>query len=210
MKNYWNSKLKKKLLAAGAKGLEGVVNASNPTTVVPINNSNSNSFTANSSDFSSATSFNELQPNFCGNSIYPSTSSESLMQYSSMDHGIQGYPAGVIPDMLYESTSTNQFTLPGLLDFQENGTPQNGFTTSSSQEISSLSPSYSFAKSYASWNDNVVTDEVGFFMELESKISDFDLLQNAQQEVDISTEVDGSSLVNYCDPTDGSFLANIF
>ncbi|KAL3535663.1 hypothetical protein ACH5RR_004124 [Cinchona calisaya] len=170
VKNYWNTKLKKRLLLAtsGAKRDHQVSNAINPTTLIHTNSSISHDFSSNPSDFS-----------FCyGNSSYNNpimVSSDTLVQYSSVDMIQQGYyPA--VPDM---------FPLPRLLEVEEN----NGFTTSSSQEISSLSPSYSLAKSYASWNDNGVGEEVGLFRELESKSYNYGVHQITQQQEEV-TEVD--------------------
>ncbi|XP_027067301.2 uncharacterized protein [Coffea arabica] len=198
VKNHWNTKLKKKLSA---------VNATNPTTVIPIVDSNSNNFTSNPSAFTLATSFNKPQPDCYGNSTYPIVGSDAPVQYSSMDHMVLGYSmTEVVPDLLYDSSSTDQFSLPELFEVQENSTLQkNGFTTSSSQEISSLSPSCSLAKSYSSWNDNLFGEEVGFFVELESRSSNYNLVQSAQQEEKVSNEVEGSCLPIYSYPTASFF-----
>ncbi|CDP03217.1 unnamed protein product [Coffea canephora] len=167
VKNHWNTKLKKKLSAAGAK----------------------------------------RAPDCYGNSTYPIVGSDAPVQYSSMDHMVPGYSmTEVVPDLLYDSSSTDQFSLPELFEVQKNSTLQkNGFTTSSSQEISSLSPSCSLAKSYSSWNDNLFGEEVGFFMELESRSSNYNLVQSAQQEEKVRNEVEGSCLPIYSYPTASFF-----
>ncbi|CAI9100499.1 OLC1v1037615C1 [Oldenlandia corymbosa var. corymbosa] len=178
IKNYWNTKLKRKLLARGGAKVPKIPT---PTSMVPINFSNPNSFALNAMDFglkTSVSAFNQVQANYYGNSAYPlKHASDTSFLPNSLDV-IQGYPEVSLnsTDWLYESLIDN-FPLPGLTDFQENGGPFDGFvstTTSSSQEISGLSHSSSLAGSYGnSWSANGIGEQMGIFVKVESESSNY-------------------------------------
>ncbi|XP_022728904.1 transcription factor MYB8-like [Durio zibethinus] len=143
VKNYWNTKLKKKLSAGKIKGLD---NNSNNKTIT-------DSSTCNiiSGQFSGSIPIKaEARANGNSDCLNANGSTTSSPYVTDMEYQQNYDYPGLILDQL------DQFLLPGLMEYSTS-TANNNYSMSSSQEVSSLSSSSSFLleNNYAAWSSNI-------------------------------------------------------
>ncbi|EOY30569.1 hypothetical protein QUC31_020199 [Theobroma cacao] len=158
VKNYWNTKLKKKLLA-GKVGLNKTSN-NEITTDSSTSNLNSGQFSA------SIPSEAEARAN--GNSDYLNANGSTSSSYMTEMNHRQNYDyPGLILNQI------DQFPLPGLMEVPDysTSTANNNYNMSSSQEVSSLSNSSSFPMenmSFATnWSGNGGAEDQGIVLDLD-------------------------------------------
>ncbi|XP_058074089.1 transcription factor RAX2-like [Magnolia sinica] len=145
VKNYWNTKLKKKLLAAKSNLISNAnITPNNQTYLSP---SPSNAPVIKTESYSYG---------------FPAPVEENPNQISSMD---AGFEYNVDPNRLF--TGPYPFPQMGVKEPSEFSTRTYNYSaSSSSQEVTGASSSLPVDNSYISWSSNGVSEVDGFFMDL--------------------------------------------
>ncbi|XVE98049.1 hypothetical protein REPUB_Repub03eG0071800 [Reevesia pubescens] len=149
VKNHWNTKLKKKLLAGKIGRLDK--NSNNEITITDSSTSN-----VISGQFSASSIPNEAEYMDIANGRTTSSSYMPDMKYQ------QNYD---YPELVLDQI--DQFPLPGLMEYSTSYTANNNYSMSSSQEVSSLPNSSSFPlenSTYAAWSG---AEDQGILLDLD-------------------------------------------